>query len=371
MKAIQADVVLLDAQVLAPYVVGAFDGASAAGAPAALAALAADSRIAEAIGRFRNWDYTTPTGALAGYDATDVDGYLMPPSPSEVSHSIAATIYSVWRGQAIRNGVDLTLQGLGVPTPGSGEAIKALRHLVERDGIGLSTIDFFGWAAAAGLTEPAQRRDYVLLKSLADALDRLAGAPFAAAFGNSTNQADYLWGKLHRIVFDGLAVGGPFSIPGATPGFPASVPGLPGLATDGGFGVVDASSHSARADSASSFTFGSGPNRRYVGVPGTTPGSIDAETSLPGGMSGVLGNKFYANLLGRWLTNDTYPLRQNMGEIMQNLDSQQFFKPATPGNSGNTPAASNGNANPSSAAGATGKKGKKGNKTTKEKRGSG
>jgi len=334
MKAIQADVVLLDAQVLAPYVVGAFDVASSVGAPAALAALAADPRIAEAIGRFRNWDYTTPTGALAGYDATDVDGYLMPPSPSEVSHSIAATIYSVWRGQAIRNGVDLTLQGLGVPTPGSGEAIKALRHLVERDGIGLSTIDFFGWAAAAGLTEPAQRRDYVLLKSLADALDRLAGAPFAAAFGNSTNQADYLWGKLHRIVFDGLAVGGPFSIPGATPGFPASFPGLPGLATDGGFGVVDASSHNARADSASSFTFGSGPNRRYVGVPGTTAGSIDAVTSLPGGMSGVLGSPFYANLLGRWLTNDTYPLRTNMGEVMQNLHSQQMFKPAATGTTG-------------------------------------
>ncbi|MGB5103611.1 MAG: penicillin acylase family protein [Steroidobacteraceae bacterium] len=334
MKAIQADVTLLDAQVLAPYIVGAFDNASAAGAPAALAALAADARVAEAVGRLRAWNYTTPTGALSGYDASDVDGHLMPPSASEVQHSIAATIYSVWRGQAIRNGVDLTLQGLGVPTPGSGEAIKALRHLVERNGIGLSTIDFFGWAAAAGLTEPAERRDYVMLKSLADALDRLAGAPFAAAFANSSNQGDYLWGKLHRITFDGVAVGGPYNIPGATPGFPPSFPGLPGLATDGGFGVVDASSHSARADSAGSFMFGSGPNRRYVGVPGTVAGSIDAETSLPGGASGVLGSPYYANLLGRWLTNDTYPLRQGMGEVMQNLASQQFFKPAEPGKSG-------------------------------------
>ena len=334
MKAIQADVMLLDAQVLTPYIVRAFDNASAAGAPPALAAFSADPRIAEAVGRFRNWNYTTPTGAATGYDATDVDGHLMPPSATEVAHSIAATIYSVWRGQAIRNGVDLTLNGLGVPTPGSSEAIKALRHLVERNGIGLSTIDFFGWAAAAGLTDPQQRRDYVMLKSLSDALDRLSGAPFAAAFGLSTNQDDYLWGRLHRITFDGIVVNGPFSIPGATPGFPPSFAGLPGLATDGGFGVVDASSHSARADSAGAFTFGSGPNRRYVGVPGTVPGSIDAETALPGGMSGVLGSKFYANLLGRWLTNDTYPLRQNPGEVMQNLDSQQFFKPGAPGKSG-------------------------------------
>ena len=37
------------------------------------------------------------------------------------------------------------------------------------------------------------------------------------------------------------------------------------------------------------------------------------ETSLPGGMSGVLTSQFYANLLGRWLTNDTYPLRTEHG----------------------------------------------------------
>ena len=73
--------------------------------------------------------------------------------------------------------------------------------------------------------------------------------------------------------------------------------------------------------------FGSGPNRRYVGVPGQAPGSIEAQTALPGGMSGVLTSKFYANLLGRWLTNDTYPLRQGMGEVMQNLDSQQSSGP--------------------------------------------
>jgi hypothetical protein len=47
----------------------------------------------------------------------------------------------------------------------------------------------------------------------------------------------------------------------------------------------------------------------------------------------VLTSPFYANLLGRWLTNDTYPLRDNLGEAMQNLSSQQSFKPASPGKS--------------------------------------
>ena len=62
-------------------------------------------------------------------------------------------------------------------------------------------------------------------------------------------------------------------------------------------------------------------------------GSIEAVSSLPGGVSGVVGNEFYANLLGRWLTNDTYPFRLGTGEIMQDLHSQQMFKPASPGNS--------------------------------------
>jgi len=43
--------------------------------------------------------------------------------------------------------------------------------------------------------------------------------------------------------------------------------------------------------------------------------------------------EFYANLLGRWLTNDTYPFRLGTGEIMQDLHSQQMFKPASRGNS--------------------------------------
>jgi hypothetical protein len=45
----------------------------------------------------------------------------------------------------------------------------------------------------------------------------------------------------------------------------------------------------------------------------------------------VLTSPFYANLLGRWLLNESYPLRQNLGEVMQNLYSQQMFKPASPG----------------------------------------
>jgi penicillin amidase len=177
-----------------------------------------------------------------------------------------------------------------------------------------------------GLADADDRRDFLLLQSLADALDLLAGPNFSAAFGGSTNQDDYRWGRLHRIVFDN-PLGGPFNIPPAA-GIPPSFPDLDGVATDGGFGVVDASSHSAYADNSQRFRFGSGPNRRYVGELGTMPGSIRGETILPGGNSGVLGSPFYGNLLPRWLTNDTYDVRFQRGDVNEAADTKTVFVPA-------------------------------------------
>jgi penicillin amidase len=97
---------------------------------------------------------------------------------------------------------------------------------------------------------------------------------------------------------------------------------------DGGFGVPDASSHSARAASPDEFMFGSGPVRRYVGQPGGTGTLvIQGETILPGGPSGVSGSPWSVNLLGRWLTNDTYPIRQKLPIIRQVAVETFTFSP--------------------------------------------
>ncbi len=328
MRAIQADVVMLDAQVFTPYIVRAFHNAAAADASPVLQALAADARVIEAVERLADWDHSAPTGVREGYDASDRDGLRRSPGRREVASSIAATIYSVWRSQAIKRIVDAPLQALRLDTPGSGEAVKALRQLLEtfpeRQGRGASGIEFF---SVPGVADPAQRRDVLLLGALQTALDRLAGSDYAAAFGGSTQQDDYRWGRLHRIVMRSV-VGGPFNIPPAGGTFPPSFSDLAGLSVDGGFGVVDASSHSARADSSDAFMFGSGPVRRYVGEPGWWPGSINGDTALPGGASGVLGDPFQVNLLGRWLTNDYYPLRQHPLEFLRDLDSVYLLLPA-------------------------------------------
>jgi len=97
--------------------------------------------------------------------------------------------------------------------------------------------------------------------------------------------------------------------------FPAPLgPEIPGIPTDGGFGVVDASSHSARADEWDEFDFGSGPVRRYAAEP--APGrSGRSESIWAGGTSSVPfpGNPYYSNLLPRWLTNATIVVELSPG----------------------------------------------------------
>jgi len=142
------------------------------------------------------------------------------------------------------------------------------------------------------------------LRAVKDALAKLAGPDFQAAFGGSADQGDYRWGRLHRVTLD-PPLGGPFNIPPAFGAFPQPLADLPGIPTDGGFDTVDAATHDVRADAAGEFGFGGGPANRYVAEP-RAPGDVYAESSLPGGPSGVPGTPWYVNLLPSWLTNDTY-----------------------------------------------------------------
>ena len=328
MQEIQADVILLDAQVFAPLIIDAMRNARSDSAHPALAALAADPRVMEAVKRLRGWDYSTPTGVAEGYDASDKDGMRAAPSITEVEHSIAATIYSVWRGRMIANTIDGVVDTIGLPRPPSSLSMTALRNLFDtydtQLGVGASGLNFFN---VPGVDDPYARRDILILKSVQDALDLLAGSQFEDAFGGSTDQNDYRWGRLHRIVLD-HPLGPPFDTPPAGGAFPPSFADLPGLSVDGGFGVVDASSHSARADSSNDFMFGSGPSRRYIGESSRSPRGIKGRTVLPGGESGVLGSPLYANILGRWLTNDYYDIRQRVRDVKQSAASLQKFVPA-------------------------------------------
>ncbi len=327
MQAIQADVTLLDARYFVPAIVAAHGGGAATGIPE-LDALRSDPRIAEAVGRLAEWDFSTPTGIQPGYDAGDppvMPPALPDPTDAEIADSVAATIFSVWRGQAIRQIVDAPLGGL--PKPGSGQAIAALRHVFDTfpvtGGKGLTgVVDFF---AVPGVADPAARRDIKVLRALESALDRLAGPAFATVYGGSTDQDDYRWGYLHRITFDHPFVP-QFSIPPAAGAFLPPLGGIDGIPTDGGFGVVDASSHNPRADSWTGFGFGSGPVRRFAGEPSSAFGSR-TESVWAGGVSGVPGSPYYFNLLPYWLSNNTLPTVLKPSEVRAGAERVIRFEP--------------------------------------------
>ena len=136
------------------------------------------------------------------------------------------------------------------------------------------------------------------------------------AFANSTDQDDYRWGKLHRIVFDHRFEDA-FDIP-PQGGFENLAPELRGLARDGGYNVVNASGFSARAIGLNSFTFGGGPVRRYVGQ------KIDSKISgvnvVPGGPSGVPGDPGYATQLATWLTAEYHKVDMRESVAAGNKD---------------------------------------------------
>jgi penicillin G amidase len=332
-QAIQADVVLHDAEFFVPLITQAFDHALAhAALNPQLAQLSGDPTIVEAVGRLRVWDFTTPTGLPGGYDGGDANGPPFPRSGTEIANSVAATLYSVWRGQFVSETLGTTLARFGLASVAasvSGQSdLKALRHLLENfsttHGAGASGVNFF---QVSGVADAGDSRDIIILRSLRDTLALLASPAFADAFAGSANQNDYRWGKLHRITFAHL-LGAPFSIPPAGGAFPQPLPNLPGIPTDGGYQTVDAGSHSVTAASVDGFTFGFGPSQRFVSEARNE--GMHGVSSLPGGVSGVLGSPFYVNLLLQWLTNHAYDQLFQQDELEHNILNLTMFVPSIP-----------------------------------------
>jgi penicillin amidase len=190
-------------------------------------------------------------------------------------------------------------------------------------GHGASGINFF---TVPGAPDAASARDYVLLKSLKDGLNQLASDAFAPAFGNSTAQANYHWGALHRFVLK-HPLGGPFNLPGPNPyGFTDLAPNLPGLARDSAYETVNPGGGTLRVSGVNDFMFSgaTAPGRRFVGEMGTP---INAVEVIPGGESAVLGDPNYASQLLLWLTGNYHPLVVDPNAAGQGTQTTLNFTP--------------------------------------------
>ncbi len=334
-KAWQANNQMLDAELVVPYILQAINNASAANAWPGLQGFLLDPRMGQIAELMAQWDYSTPTGIAEGYDPGDNPFLLPSPSDTEINHSVAATLFSIWRGQFIANTIDGTFAGIdaaiGEPTlvpvlPGSrltwNAAVNLLQNFDQRQGIGASGVNFFNVNDAP---TRADARDFIILASFVGSLNLLSSDEFAPAFANSTDVMDYRWGKLHRIVFD-HPLGSPLSIPNGLFGF-STVDGLPGIPRAGGYQVLDASSHSARADGVNEFMFGSGPARRFVGEMAST--GVIAQQIVPGGQSGDIASQTaYVNQLPFWLVNAHLPLLIDPAVVIGAAVQTQTLVPA-------------------------------------------
>jgi len=332
LQEIQADNVERTAQFFVPYIVQALANATCHTADPTLAGIV-DAKISEAVARLENWDLNTPTGIQAGYDTGDDPDNLPEPSPDEIDNSVATTLYYTWLGRFKRNVIADTLAEFDLPLPAgtprvqSTFAVRLLRILLEDfaayQGRGAAGVDFF---AVAGIPAAEDRRDYLILKSLRDALSDLSSAAFAAAFANSTNQEDYRWGLLHRIVFP-HRLGGSFNIPPAG-GFSDLDDDLPGIAKDGGEQTVDTADCNNGFDlfGTDDCMFSRGPQNRFIAQVGRNK-KITAINILPGGQSGDVNSPFYANQLGRWLTKQYRPVLRKRGEVRKNAIEILRFRP--------------------------------------------
>ena len=327
MSEVQADVVMLDAEVFTPSILQAFDHATAEDAHPALAALAANPGVAEAVERLRGWDYSTPTGIAEGYDAGKGS------EEEQIRNSIAATLFAVWRHDIVANTIDATLASIGLDEPLVNvreERVTALRNLLDNfetnEGYGASGLNFFPGPADA---DAATRRDIKILQSLADTLDQLASDDFKTAFNNSVEQDDYRWGRLHRIVFT-HPFGGAFNVPPALGLFPPPLDDLAGIPTDGGFETIDVGSPAVDIEfpGSDAFMFNAGATGRFVSE--FRRGRQTAVTSLPGGESAIPFTPFYLNLLEPWLLNETHPLLVAPGLIQADAYDTQTFVPVQP-----------------------------------------
>src|SRR5207249_2772663 len=142
MKSIQADTVLLDAEVFVPFIVKAMNGTDSAGPQ--LAIFRSDPAIKEAVDRLSKWDFSTPTGIPTGYDASETNGQLTTPSQAEIDNSVAATIYAAWRSQFLKDSIDATLGAMKLQLPPTQQALSMLRfqleHFDQTGGIGAAGV---------------------------------------------------------------------------------------------------------------------------------------------------------------------------------------------------------------------------------------
>lgn len=282
LEAVQSDVRVLAAGRFRPFLMAA--GArleaewTAAGTHADLASLAVEAaprreRIRGALMRLQQWSLDGASGVGEGVTET------------QRSDSVASTIFHAWLGRMFQRAVgdeNAALRESGVPF--GYDTLRAVLHLLEHP-MELRTRDMTTGQSAAwddlSTTEVRETRDWILLKSLDEALLGLENTYGAADMNR------WIWGERHTVRFGALVPGAPVDIPNARD--PMHPNGFP---RPGGIEVVDASGGGWSPSVSTGamgvvlrygFSYGSGPSQRFT--VDLDPAGPVAWNVIPGGQS--------------------------------------------------------------------------------------
>ena len=130
-------------------------------------------------------------------------------------------------------------------------------------------------------------------------------------------------GKLHRLAWFRRSVRRTRFRRRAT-GSPRRCPACPASRSTAASAHRTRPTFNVRADAPDKFILSIVPILRFVAQ--ATPGWRSVN-SLAGGASEDLGGRFEQNLLRRWLTNDTYPVRMYPQDLIGAVDSVTVFVP--------------------------------------------
>lgn len=303
LESIQADVRVLAGGRFRPFLMQA--GArlemawTTAGSQADLTTLAAalmprQARIREALMRVQQWSLDGASGV--GEGVTD----------TQRNDAIAAAIFHAWNGRLLQRALgdeNSALRQSGMPF--GYDSLRAVLHILEHP-TELRTLDMTTGQSAIWddltTTDVRETRDWIILKSLDEALQGLA-----TTWG-SEDMTRWLWGEKHTVRFGALIPGAPVDIP------PSRDPMNPnGFPRGGGIDVVDASGGGWSPSVTSGmmgnvfrygFTYGSGPSQRFT--IDMDPAGPVAWNVVPGGQSMDPTSAHYRDGADLWWRNRSH-----------------------------------------------------------------
>jgi len=290
------------------------------------------AEMTAALDRLRTWGVER-AGSPAYQVTSGIDGHELrddlapranPVTDEEREDAIASSIYGAWEIRLAPALFADDYEGSGIASPNGQDATKALLHILEdvertdsgfvvhtKGANGESTL----WDDKA--TPTVETRDEILLGALADGLALLADK------FDSTQPTDWLWGVIHQVNYQhflgqagiGIFDLGPFAAPG------------------GRYTVNPANFNL----SGTSFTFSSGPSKRFVAE--LDPAGIRGVNALPGGNNGNPGGtaneKFneinpavhYGDHIAGWINGDKFDYRLRRDDVAAHAERKVRFTP--------------------------------------------